>query len=53
MSLIKKMQDRFGIFGELIAFLWAQKLWWMVLFNVVLAAGIWRGFESSLAVPLR
>ena len=36
MSLIKKMQDRFGIFGELIAFLWAQKLWWMIPMIVVL-----------------
>jgi hypothetical protein len=30
MSLIKKMQDRFGIFGELLAFLWERKLWWMI-----------------------
>jgi len=36
MSLIKKMQDRFGIFGELIAFLWAQKLWWIIPMVVVL-----------------
>lgn len=36
MSLIKKLQDRFGIFGELIAFLWAQKLWWIIPMVVVL-----------------
>ena len=36
MSLIKKMQDRFGIFGELIAFLWAQKLWWIIPMVIVL-----------------
>lgn len=37
MSLIRKMKDRFGIFGELIAFLWAQKLWWIIPMVVVLA----------------
>jgi hypothetical protein len=30
------MQDRFGIFGELLAFLWAQKLWWIIPMVVVL-----------------
>ncbi len=33
---MKKMQDRFGIFGELIAFLWAQKLWWIVPMVIIL-----------------
>ena len=36
MSLIQKMQDRFGIFGELIAFLWSQKLWWIIPMVIVL-----------------
>lgn len=36
MSLIKKMQNRFGIFGELIAFLWAAKLWWIIPMVIVL-----------------
>ncbi|MDD2710394.1 MAG: DUF5989 family protein [Verrucomicrobiae bacterium] len=36
MSLITKMQDRFGIFGELLAFLWARKLWWMIPMILVL-----------------
>ena len=36
MSLIKKMQNRFGIFGELLAFLWAQKLWWMIPMILIL-----------------
>lgn len=28
-------------------FVSAEKLWWMVLFNVALAAGIWWGFDSA------
>jgi len=36
MSLIQKVQDRFGIFGELVAFLWAQKLWWIIPMVVIL-----------------
>lgn len=36
MSLLRKMQDRFGIFGELLAFLWAQKLWWIIPMVLVL-----------------
>ncbi len=36
MSLIERMQDRFGIFGELLAFLWARKLWWMIPMILVL-----------------
>ncbi len=36
MSLIKKMRDRFEIFGELIDFLWEQKLWWMIPMIIVL-----------------
>ena len=37
MSLIKKMQDRLGIAGELLAFLWANKLWWMIPMIIILA----------------
>jgi len=36
MSLIIKLRDRFGILGELIAFLWARKLWWMIPMILVL-----------------
>jgi hypothetical protein len=36
MSLIKKMIERWGIFGELIAFLWEQKLWWIIPMVIVL-----------------
>ncbi len=52
MSLIKKMQDRFGIFGELLAFLWAQKLWWMipmVLVLVLLGLVLFFGTQTGVA----
>ena len=52
MSLIKKMQDRFGIFGELMAFLWAEKLWWMIpLIGVLVIFGLLMvfGMQSGLA----
>ena len=52
MSLITKLQDRFGIFGELIAFLWAAKLWWMIPMIVILVlAGlvIFFGTQTGLA----
>ena len=30
MSLIKSFKNKFGIFAELIFFLWKAKLWWMI-----------------------
>ncbi len=30
MSWAKRLQWKIGIFGELVAFLWEQKLWWMI-----------------------
>ncbi len=33
---IKKLQTRFEIFRELIAFLWDQKLWWIIPMIVIL-----------------
>ncbi len=52
MSLIKKMQDRFGIFGELLAFLWAAKLWWiipMIFVLVILGFIVIFGHGTGLA----
>ena len=36
MSMIKDIVGRFGIAGELISFLWVNKLWWMIPMMVVL-----------------
>lgn len=30
MSRLASLSARFGIFGELISFLWARKLWWLL-----------------------
>jgi hypothetical protein len=32
------MGDRLGVAGELLAFLWERKLWWMIPMVVVLLA---------------
>jgi len=36
MSLIKSFKNKFGIFYELILFLWRAKLWWMIPMIVVM-----------------
>jgi hypothetical protein len=35
-QLMRGLTDKLGIAGELIAFLWAQKLWWMIPLVVML-----------------
>ena len=30
MSMIREIGDKFGIAGELLAFLWQRKMWWMI-----------------------
>lgn len=52
MTLVRKMQDRWGIFGELVAFLWAEKLWWMIPFvGLLVVFGLLMvfGAQSGLA----
>ncbi len=33
---MKRIQARLGILGELFAFMWARKLWWLIPMVVVL-----------------
>jgi Family of unknown function (DUF5989) len=33
---VRNLGSRFGIAGELMAFLWSQKLWWMIPLVVML-----------------
>ena len=33
---MRRLEARFGIAGELMAFLWSQKLWWMIPLVVML-----------------
>ena len=45
------MGGRFGIAGELIAFFWRQKMWWMIpLVSVLLIMGLLIGFGSASGV---
>ncbi len=36
MQAIRDISDKFGIAGELIAFLWHRKMWWMIPMVAVL-----------------
>ncbi|OGM03523.1 hypothetical protein A2715_02625 [Candidatus Woesebacteria bacterium RIFCSPHIGHO2_01_FULL_39_32] len=36
MNYIKNFKIKLGLIGELIAFLWSQKLWWMIPMVLVL-----------------
>lgn len=37
-SMLSGMRTRFGILGELFAFLWAAKMWWLIPMIVALIA---------------
>lgn len=51
MRLIRDMSSRFGIAGELLAFLWGRKLWWMIpIVSMLLAIGLLIGFASASGV---
>jgi len=51
MGVFRELGDRFGIAGELLAFLWRAKLWWLTPIVVVLALmGILIGFGSASGV---
>jgi hypothetical protein len=36
MEVFRKLWSRFSIMGELLAFLWVNKLWWMIPMVLVL-----------------
>ncbi|MBM3932937.1 MAG: hypothetical protein FJ319_01320 [SAR202 cluster bacterium] len=41
MSVIRDIGGKLGIAGELLAFLWSRKLWWMIpMVSVLLVFGI-------------
>lgn len=51
MRLLREMGDKFGIAGELLGFLWQQKLWWMMpIIAVLLFIGLLIGFGSASGV---
>jgi hypothetical protein len=50
---VREFGARFGIAGELMAFLWSQKLWWMIPLVVVLLliAALVALASSSMIAP--
>jgi len=48
LSLIRVMSSKIGIAGELLAFLWQQKMWWMIpIVSVLLLFGLIIGFGAA------
>ncbi|MCH8062437.1 MAG: hypothetical protein IH861_08035 [Chloroflexi bacterium] len=46
MSMLREIGDKFGIAGELLAFLWSRKMWWaipmvavMLFFGLIIVVG--------------
>lgn len=51
MRLIQEMGDKFAITGELFAFLWQRKLWWLMpIVVVVVFFGLLIGFGSASGI---
>lgn len=51
MQLLRDMGARLGIAGELLAFLWQRKVWWMIpMVIVLLAIGLLIVFGTSSGV---
>jgi hypothetical protein len=51
MASIKTLTNRLGVAGELMAFLWARKLWWMMpMIILLLALGLLIGFAQTSAI---
>lgn len=53
MKSMQGLRTRFGIAGELLAFMWERKLWWMIPMVVVLLifAGLMVTAQSSALGP--
>ena len=51
MGATKSFMSKFGIFGELMAFLWHRKLWWLIpLIAVLVLFGILVIFAGSSSI---
>ncbi len=51
MQMIREIGDKFGIAGELLAFMWQRKLWWMIpIVAVILFFGLIIVVGSSTGV---
>lgn len=50
-TFLRTMAVNLGVFGELLSFLWQQKLWWMIpMVTVLLAFGFLLIFASASGV---
>jgi len=50
-SFIRSMTSNFGVVGELLAFLWQRKLWWLIpMVAVLLLIGLLLIFASASGV---
>lgn len=48
---VKRAAGKFGIAGELLSFLWAQKLWWLIpMMSVFLIFGLLLVFTQGSAL---
>ena len=51
MQLFRDMSNRLSTAGELISFLWGNKMWWMIpVVSVLLVLGLLIGFASASGV---
>ena len=51
MKLLNQLKNRFSIIGELLAFLWLRRLWWMIpMVLVLLVFGLLIVFTQSSAL---
>ncbi len=50
-SFLRTMEVNLGVFGEVLSFLWQQKLWWMIpMVTVLLVFGLLLVFASASGV---
>lgn len=48
---IRSMKSNFGVVGELLAFMWARKLWWLIpMVTVLLLFGLLLIFASASGI---
>jgi hypothetical protein len=51
MKTLKALGNRFDVAGELLAFFWARRLWWMMpMVILLLAFGLLIGFAQTSAI---
>jgi hypothetical protein len=51
MEIFKELTSRLGVMGELLAFLWKRKLWWLIpMVLVLLLFGMLLVFASTSSI---